>query len=93
MYFIIRETYNRITSIVDTFCPKPIILLLIGVIVVLTIYLYHKILLDADEVGYKVSYRMLTSEMIATLLFPECIPENRLTFGHCPAVNFCELFQ
>ena len=74
MYIVIRETYYRITSVVDTFRTNEIFLLLLWCFVIFTIYFDHKIFLDADEISYIISYWMLTSEVIATIQFPEYIP-------------------
>lgn len=74
MYIVVRETYYRITSVVDTFRTHEIILLLLWCIVIFTIHFYYKIFLDADEISYIISYWMLTPEVVATIQFSKCIP-------------------
>ena len=74
MYIVVRETYYRITSVVDTFRTNEIFLLLLWCFVIFTIYFYHKIFLDADEISYIISYWMLTPEVVATIQFSKCIP-------------------
>lgn len=73
-HLIVCETELSIPKPFEFFCPKPVILLLLWVVMVSAVYFDDEHLVQADKIDNEVTYHMLPTELGAQSFGTEAFP-------------------